>query len=194
MTVPANLYGRTPAVAAFAFAMVLLLALVAIPVVWAFAAQHDDSERALHQLAMYRAEIEQRGALETRLTEIRARASAESGLIRSDSTALAEANIQSAMKSLVANNQGEVRSAQPLGATRQGGFEVISVAYDIVLPLARLRSLVYAIENHAPYLFVDDAEMVAGQAWDTGPLATAGGIPKLQIRWTVHAYRWSESQ
>ena len=194
MNVPQSLLGRAPALAAFAFAMVLFLALVAIPIVWAFAAQSDDTEDALRQLALYRTEIEQRGALEARLAEIRTRASVESGLIRSDSTALAEAQIQSTMKSLVADNQGEVRSAQPLGAARQGGFEVISVAYDIVLPLARLRSLVYAIESHVPYFFVDDAEMVAGQAWDTGPLAPTGGIPKLQIRWTIHAYRWSEAQ
>jgi len=189
-----RLKGRKPALAAFAVVVALLLSLIATPIVSVFAAQSDDTDAALHQLAIYQAEINSRGALESELADIRARASAEPGLFKSDSTALAEAQIQSAMKAIVASNQGEVRSAQPLASTRQGGFEVISVAYDIVVPLARLNSLVYAIESHAPYLFVDDAELTAGQAWDTGELAPTGNIPKLEVRWTIHAYRWSESQ
>lgn len=194
MSVLNKFKGRKPALAAFSIGVALLLSLIAIPVVSVFASQSDDIDDAFHQLALYHAEINSRGALESELADIRARASTEPGLIKSDSAALAEAQIQSVMKDIVANNQGEVSSAQPLGSTRQGGFEEISVAYDIVVPLARLRSLVYAIESHAPYFFIDDAELTAGQAWDTGELAPAGNIPKLEVRWTIHAYRWSEIQ
>ena len=97
------------------------------------------------------------------------------------------------MKTIVESNLGEVRSAQPLPATHDGSFEVISVAYDIVVPLAKLNALSYAVESHAPYFFIDDAVLTAGQAWDTGESAPAGNILKLEVRWTIRAYRWRES-
>ena len=64
------------------------------------------------------------------LTDLRQVASSETSLIKSDSSALAEAQVQTAMKSIVENNQGEVRSAQPLPPSREGNFEVIAVNYD----------------------------------------------------------------
>jgi len=188
-----KLKGRRPALTAFTLALTLALLLIAAPIVSLFAAQGDDIDDALQRLALYRAEISSRSALEAQLDELRSRAASEPGLIKSDSSALAAAQIQSAMKTIVENNQGEVRSAQPLPATREGSFEVISVAYDIVVPLAKLNSLSYAVESHAPYFFIDDATLTAGQAWDTGEAAAVGTIPKLEVRWTIRAYRWSAS-
>ena len=194
MTVDLNkLKGRKPALTAFALALTAGLLLIAAPIASLFAAQSDDIDDALRQLALYRAEISSRSQLEAQLDELRLRAASEPGLIKSDSSALAAAQIQSAMTTIVQSNLGEVRSAQPLPATREASFEVISVAYDIVVPLAKLNALSYAVESHAPYFFIDDVALTAGQAWDTGESAPAGNIPKLEVRWTIRAYRWSES-
>jgi len=189
-----KLKGKRPALAVFALVATIALLLIAAPIASLFAAQSDDTGDALHRLAIYRAEIASRGELESQLEELHLRAASEPGLVKSDNSALAEAQIQSDMKTIVEVNQGEVRSAQPLAPTREGGFEVISVAYDIVVPLARLKALAYAIESHASYFFINDAELTAGQAWDTGEVVSVGTIPKLEIRWTIRAYRWSASR
>lgn len=185
-----KLKGRKAALAIFAVVALVALSLAAVPVILLFAAQNHDINNAVRQSAVYQAEIASRGRLEAQLDELRQRAASESSLIQSDSAALAEAQLQSAMKAIVANSQGEVRSAQPLPPTKDGSFEVISVAYDVIVPLARFSALAYAVENHTPSFFIDDAELTPGQAWDTGDPVSAGGIPKLEVRWTVRAYRW----
>jgi len=55
--------------------------------------------------------------------------------------------------------------------------------------MAKLRDLIYAIETHTPYLFVDDADIVAQQDWQTGDPQPTN--PQLEVRWTIRGYRWS---
>lgn len=186
---PANRSRRAWLALAAAAALVALL--IGLPVAMIFQDQSNDMADSLHTLAVFRAEIAARPALESKLADLRARAASDPGLIKSDNAALAEAEIQSEIKTIVASNQGEVHSAQPLSPARNGKFEVIAVVYDIVLPLARLSSFLYAVESHTPYFFIDDSDLLAGQAWDTQDTAPPGTIPKIELHCTIRAYRWS---
>ena len=97
------------------------------------------------------------------------------------------------MKAIVENNAGEVRSTQVATKKRIGGLEEITVQYDLTVPLTRLSAVLYAIESHTPYLFIDHADIGAPMGWQ--PQAATGSKrpvePNLQLRCTIRAYRWS---
>ncbi|HEY2069684.1 MAG TPA: type II secretion system protein GspM [Rhizomicrobium sp.] len=189
MTVPRNWRGRKAALIAASLAGLVVLLIIAALGVLIFGGQSEATEDAVHQLAVYRATVAMRPELEQQLTAARTRAAATPGLIVSDSPALAQAQVQDEVKAMVVANQGEVRTAQVVPVSTVNGFQLIAIQYDITLPMARLRDLAYAIETHTPYLFLDETDIQALQDWQSGDPQTTN--PMLEVRWTVHAYRWS---
>lgn len=172
--------------AALVAAVVIILAIGLA--VSAFVGQAADIEGSLHRLAVYRAEAALRPALEAEVKSARQRLAALPGQVAGTSAPLAQASLQSAVKALVDQNGGEIRSAQVIPATRSNGFETIAVQYDLVLPVTHLSALAYAIESNAPDLFIDDADITMPQNWQPGnPQAPE---PEVEVRWTIHGYRW----
>ena len=165
----------------------LLLVLLAAPVVAAFSAQNSDIDKSLRQLGLYRAEIASKPALEAELAELDRQGASVPGVIGGDSTALAQAQLQSQIKAVVEAAQGTVRSVQALPATKQGGFETIAVQCDFSVPESRLKDLAYAVGAHKPYLFIDEASIAAPP---NDPDAAINREQTLDVRWTVHGYRW----
>jgi hypothetical protein len=184
--------GRTGALVAAGTAAVLAVVLVAGLIVLVFGGQSEETTDAVHQLAVYRAEVAMRPELEAALRDLRLKAAATPGLITSDSVALAQAQLQDEVKEIVTDNQGEVRTAQIVPATTVDGFQVIAIQYDLGVPMAKLRDLIYAIETRTPYLFVDDADITAQQDWQSGDPQPAN--PLLEVRWTIRGYRWSAAK
>lgn len=192
MEIPESWLGRQAAMRAAVIAGVVLFLVIGIPVGAAFWAEHSETEDALSQLALYRAEMGLKPKLEAELTAVQAQAASGTGLIVADDSALAEAQVQREMKSLVENNVGEVRSSQVASKKPAGGLEEISIQYDLSVPITRLNPLLYAIETHTPYLFIDHATISGGLAWQQPqPTGRKQPEPKLEVRLTVRAYRWS---
>lgn len=179
---------RRAALLALGAILAAICVFVVVPTVLAFRAQSDDTKEALHQLAVYRAEAGMRPALERELKEARQRLSSVPGQIAGTNAPLAQATLQSDVKSLVDRNGGNIMSAQIVPAKKTNGFEAISVQYDLVVPVTRLGDLVYAIESHTPYLFIDDATVSMTQIWQQADAQATE--PKVEVRWTVHGYRW----
>jgi hypothetical protein len=166
----------------------LAVALVAAPIAILFKAQDDHLARSLSQLAGLRAEAAAGPRFRTQLAELRRSAATVQGAIQSTSTALAQAKLQQTIESLVNGNGSSIRSAQILPASQEHGFETIAIQYDLMVPMSKLGSVLYAIETHVPYLLVDDVQISSSQSWQA-----ANGQPQdpsLDIRWTVRAYRW----
>jgi len=192
MEIPETWLGRRAAMTAVGIVTAVLLAFVGVPVVAAFWAVHNETDEALFQLAVYRAEMGLKPQLETELANVRVRAQSGTGLILADDSALAEAQVQREMKSMVENNAAEVRSTQVASKKMVGGLEEISVQYDLTVPITRLSALLYAIESHTPYLYIDRANISGGFGWQA-PVQTGKKQPepKLEVRLTIRAYRWS---
>ncbi len=188
MIVPETLRGRRGALIAAGVAGALALLILVGLGVLIFGGQSADTEEAVHQLALYRAEVALRPELETQLKILQQRAAATPGLIANDNPSLAQAELQDEVKALVVANQGEVRTAQIVPASTIDGFQVIAVQYDLMLPMSRLRDLTYAIETHTPYLFIDEADITTMQDYQSGDPQAAN--PTIDVRWTIHAYRW----
>jgi hypothetical protein len=191
MEIPESLLGRKTALRAVVAAGIAALLLIGIPVGAAFWAVQDETDRALSQLALYRAEMSLKPKLEAERAALQARASSGTGLIVADDSALAEAEIQRDVKSLVENNAGEVRSAQVASKKPVGGLEEIAVQYDLSVPITKLNPLLYAIESHTPYFFIDAATISGALGWQPTQTGKRQPEPKLDLRLTVRAYRWS---
>jgi len=192
IAIPAAVKGRTGALVAAGVAAAVAALLVAGLIAFVFGGQSEETTDGVHQLAVYRAEVAMRPELEAALAQARQKAAAVPGLIASDSVALAQAQLQDEVKSIVTDNQGEVRTAQIVPATTVDGFQVIAIQYDLAVPMAKLRDLIYAIETRTPYLFVDDADIISQQDWQSGDPQAAN--PMLDVRWTIRAYRWSAAK
>jgi hypothetical protein len=185
--VPEHLRGRRGALIAAGSAGALVLLLLVGLGILVFGGQSADTEEATQQLAVYRAEAATQPQLEAQLKEVRERAAQVQGLMASDSAALAQAQLQDEVKAIVTANQGEVRTANPVPISTTDGFQVIAIQYDLMVPMAKLSDLAYAIETHTPYLFIDEADITSQQDFQSGDPQTAN--PMIEIRLTLHGYR-----
>lgn len=180
------LKSRTAALTACGMALILFLLVVVTPVIAAFSAQSDEIDSSLRRLGFYRAEIAFKPALQAQLKALDDKGASVAGVIDADSTAIAQAQLQSQIKALVEANSGSVRSMQIVPVSRKGGFEFIAVQCDLSVPESRLKDLAYAVAAHTPYLFVDEASVSTPES---GP-DDIQRQTTLDIRWTVHGYRW----
>jgi hypothetical protein len=189
MAVPAFLEGRQGAMIALGTAAALVFLVVALPIVLLFAAQASDIRDARAEIAGYQNEIAERPELQARLQALQQSAQSVPGLLSGTSAALAQAQLQSDMKDLIERNGGALLSAQLLPPSTEKGFDVVSISYDMTVPLGHFRSLLYAVETHTPFYFINDADLIMPPNWRPGNPQDPD--PAMEVRWTVHAYRWS---
>ncbi len=182
---------RAAALAALGAVLLLFGIVVVTPVVAAFSAQSDETDDALQQLGRYRAEIAAKPALEAALRDLNQKGASVPGVVEGESVALAQAQLQSQIKTIVETSSGNVRSMQILPVTQKGGFDVIAVQCDLSVPQNKLKALAYAVASHAPYLFVDEASITAPPADVDAPQIHD---VMLDVRWTVHGYRWGRTK
>jgi hypothetical protein len=184
----AHVKGRHGALSALTLACALTIVLAGIVVTSLLHAAEGDTKTRLDQLAAYRAEIALRPSVDTTLKQALAHAASAPGLVQASSTALAQAQLESDIKSIAAANGADIRSTSILPSEKIRDFEIVSVQYDMSVPMSRLRDLTYSIETGTPYLFVDHVVIVAAQTWQPGD--TGAHDPELDLRWTVRGYRW----
>ncbi|HEY3637383.1 MAG TPA: type II secretion system protein GspM [Rhizomicrobium sp.] len=190
MSAPEFLRGRKGALLALGALAFLFLLVVALPVFLMFRAQAEERKDELAQLTAYRALEAQRPALSARLAALQEGAKSVPGLLDATSADLAQAQLQSQMKELIDKSGGSLLSAQLLPPTKVQGFDSVSIEYDVTIPLSNFSSLVYAVESHVPYYFVDSADLVMPPNWKPN---SPNQDPSLEMRWTIHAYRWRGS-
>lgn len=166
----------------------LVLLVVLVPFAAAWLAVHDDIVQAKDDIVAAETSIARQPQLQDELAALRRQAQSAPGLLSAATPALAQAELADQMKTIVDANSGVLMSAQMLPAERRNRFDQVAIAYDLTLPLSRLKSFLYAIETHTPYLFIDDVEMRMPPNWrpDTPQVPD----PVLEIRCSVHAFRW----
>ena len=186
MTLSRELTGRTAALAALAFAVALGGAVLFLALAFLYSGQREEANENLRQLAVYKGEIDAKPEVERAYASLKARVAAMPGVLHAEGGAPAEAQVESQLKEIVESSGGEVRSAQAMPTSSSNGFEIVSVECDLTVPASRLRDLLYAIETHRPYLFIETADITAPLSWD--PKSNAE--PSYEVRWGLRAYRW----
>jgi hypothetical protein len=178
--------------------LALGLLLLALGVVWlvviepvadAFAEQQDGIDQSHQMLAAYARRIALRPIVEARLNELKSHQTSNTGLIDGTSAELAAANVQNLVKTLIESEAGQVHSAQNLPPVTVDGFQRIDIQYDVSLPMTHLKTAAYRIETSTPYLFLDGIDLRAPENWEIPGQQV--DPPNLEVRWTVHAYRWT---
>jgi hypothetical protein len=182
---------RLLALGILAVAIGLVWLAIVAPIADAFAAQSEDIAQSRLMLDAYARRIAMRPVIEAKLAEIRRRQTSSTGLVPGTSAELAAAGVQATVKTLIESDAGQITSVQNLPPTTKDGFQRIEVQYDLSVPMTKLRDVVYRIETAVPYLFIDGVELRAPENWQGAGVAM--DPPNLQLRWTVHAYRWARA-
>ena len=178
---------------AILFAVVAAVWLAVIqPVADAFATQSAEIDDLHSQLALYRTRIALKPIVEVQLAALKEHEASSTGLIAGNSPELAAANIQNAVKTLIESDGGQIRTAQNLTPTTADGFQRIEIQYEASVPMARLKHMAYRIETGVPFLFLDAVDLRAPENWQNAGVAL--DPPPLDVRWTVHGYRWTGPQ
>ena len=190
MTLSRELTGRTAAITALASVIVLSASLIFLALAFIYSGQRAEAAENLHQLAIYRSEVDARPEVERAYALLKSRVAAMPGVLHAEAGAPAQAQVGAQVKEIVEANGGEVRSEQALPLAPSNGFEIVSIECDLTVPASRLRELIYAVETHRPYLFIDTADITAPISWDT----KSNVEPSYEVRWGLHAYRWKAAQ
>ena len=180
---------RLLALGLLAVVLGLIWLLIIGPTVDAFAEQSARIDDLHEQLTAFDARIAMKPAVEMRLAEMKKHEASSTGLIGGNSAELAAANVQSLVKALFESDAAQIRTAQNLPPVNAGGFQRIDIQYDAAVPMARLKDLAYRVETTTPYLFLDSIDMRAPEDWQNSGLKL--DPPNVDVRWTVHAYRWT---
>jgi general secretion pathway protein M len=184
--------GHGWAMAILAAIVVVLLIAVVAPVTLSFAEQSDEVAQSRDQLADYRAQIASRPVLEARLAAIDKQDASTAGLLRGDSTALAAANMQGLVTALLHRHGGQVRSMQNLPSSFTGGLEKIDVQFELSVPLASLKSVIYQLETGLPFLYID--QMAIHPEEDAALDGPMSAPRDLHVELLVHGYRWAATR
>ncbi len=122
-----------------------------------------EQEATLAQLARRAGDLERRLVTRDQLLaeqRLLARASdADQTLIQADTPALAAALLQRELSALVAQGGGSLESVQALAPVETLPFVRIPVRISFTGSVEGLRSFLYAVEQHAPVLLVDELQV-----------------------------------
>lgn len=190
MTLSRELTGRRAALVALGTAIAVIVLFVVGSLALLYSSQNSDAADNRRQLAQYEAEIAARPRIEAAYEALKTGIGVMPALVHAEAGAPAAAQVETAVKELVEASGGELRSAQALASTEANGFEIVQVECDLTVPASRLRELLYAVETHRPYLFINSADITAPIVWDI----KNNTEPAYEVRWSVSAYRWIASK
>jgi general secretion pathway protein M len=159
MLQPGSLLSRTLAVVLLGIALLGAYRLIIAPLVIAYRDGQSRIEQAKELLQRYEALAEQRSLLADRLAEQQERAASAAGYLTGPSDALAAAELQDRVKSVVEGAGGELRSTQILPAEELEAdldFRRTTLRVQFVVTIEGLEETLYELETGQPYLIIDD--------------------------------------
>lgn len=162
MLQPGSLVSRTLAVVLLGAALLAAYRLVLAPLLAAYQEGERGIEQSTALLQRYRVLAGQREWLAGQLAEQQERAATATGYLQGPSDALAAAQLQDRVKSVVEAAGGELRSTQILPAKpAEGGVGVrrTTLRIQFVVTIEGLATTLYELETGQPYLLIDDVSL-----------------------------------
>jgi hypothetical protein len=178
---------RAAALAILAAIPIAIWIVLADPLWQAWSDADETEERSGQLITEFRQTLAKKPIYEAQLKALDTRRGSMPGLVEGASPALAAATLQGDIKRTIESHGGQVRSTQDLSAVREHGFERIAVRIDWTASVEALSKILYEIEGHTPYLFVDNLEVRAPD--DPKPENFVSGKPILTIRCDIYGYR-----
>ena len=158
MLQPGSLLSRTLALALLALALLGGFRLVVAPLMAAFQDNAARIEQAETLLQRYLALAEQRQAMSDRLAAQEELAASAAGYLEGPSDALAAAQLQDRVKSVIQGAGGELRSTQILPAVAidgDAGIRRTALRVQFAAAIGGLAETLYELESGQPYVFIE---------------------------------------
>jgi len=155
---PGSLLSRALALVLLALALLGGARLLVAPLLAAFQDNASRIEQAESLLQRYRALAEQRQAMADRLAAQEEMAASAAGYLQGPSDALAAAQLQDRVKSVIEGAGGELRSTQilPARATEaDAGIRRAALRVQFAVTIEGLAETLYELESGQPYLLID---------------------------------------
>ncbi|MEE9139273.1 MAG: type II secretion system protein GspM [Alphaproteobacteria bacterium] len=190
MTALSPAVGRLLAVTILVAAAAAVWALVVEPV----SARFDGYERSIAQsrelLARQLRIAAERGALESRLDELRGTRAASGRFLEGGSIELVAAQVQNTVKTLIDSNGATFKSTQALPPEGADGFRKVTVRVNMTADTQALQTIFYAVETAERYLFMDNVDIRSRRprARRNQPATQSD----LQVRFDVYGYMQGE--
>ncbi len=176
---------RTLAVALFAVAVVLAIAVIVLPPFLLHRHYDYYLDNYSEQLARYQRLANTREATQAKLAAIRAR-EPRKYFLKNAGPALGASEIQDVAKSLIEGNGGKLIATQVLPPKDDGRFRQIVINVQMSGSSPALRNIVYAAENAQPYLFIDNLLVRSNQSYNYRP--NPGVEPEMFIQFDLSAF------
>jgi len=146
-----------------ALAIGLLLVVLAVcylvlvrPPIAAYRDGQQEIETLKERLLRYREIARQRSAHEKELEELKTRQPLQEYFLESGSDALAAAEMQDRVKSIIGESGGELASVRVLPVVRSGRFSSVSIQIQMTGTIPSVLLTFYALESAQPLLLVDE--------------------------------------
>lgn len=182
MTLNKVLLGRRAAVVAVGLGLAALVGLVALGLGFWREAQLRTRRDLEAELSNFRSQIVRGAGVAREEADFERHLETTPVLVHGSDSPRAAAELQDRLREVAASCGGDVRSAQVLPFRREGTFDVVSIQTEIVVPAAKLPTLLYAVETEKPYIFVASADIVAPMTFDKNAI--------FDVQWVLRAYRW----
>jgi general secretion pathway protein M len=154
-----SVLSRTLAVVLLGIALLGAYQLIVAPLMSAYRDGETSIEQSKGLLQRYEALAEQRSLLADRLAEQQELAASAAGYLQGPSDALAAAQLQDRVKSVVEAAGGELRSTQIVPAEQLAGdlgFRRATLRVHFVVTIEALETTLYKLETGQPYLIIDN--------------------------------------
>ncbi len=180
-------------------AVVLLLAVLMVSylfIVPPLMANYSDTRNAVDQsttmLTRYQSLAVKRPALELQIEELKGRRTSREIYLAGATDALAAAELQNRVKSIIENQSGSLRSIQPVPGTDDGAFQRVMIRVQMSAAIGAVYRILYDLESAKPFLFIDNMEI--GNRKSRRRKDTNSEDPALLVRFDLYGYRQGAAQ
>lgn len=169
--------------------LVLVLAAAVLAVatpLWLLNRRYDSAiEDAVKRIERYSKIAGMRDALQKKAAEVKALGTSRHYL-KSASPALAAAELQELVKSVLETNGGKLNSIQILPHKDEGLYRQVAISLQLTAPLSALKVMLYTLESARPYLFIDNFSVRSPIGFGSRPAPAAE--PELVIQFDLTGY------
>ena len=176
---------RAAALSLLAVVVIVVIAAIAVPVY--FAHEHYDAAntKMSRLLGAYTALNQTRPRL-LRSVEVLRTKDAKKFYLKGATPALASAELQDIVKSIIETSGGRILSSQALANKDDNGYRQIAATMQMSMTIQNLRRVLYAMETKVPYLFVDS--LVVRTQVPPGFKPAPGVEPELFVQFDVAGF------
>lgn len=147
------------AVAILAAVLAVVLSVTALPIYVANASRQDTLDQAQARLVRYQHIAERDQKLLPQYEALRSRQKAAGNHLRSDTVAVAGAELQRLVKQITARHQAQILSTQILPASNEEGFIRISLRVRLRGLLPAVLQSAYDLETDEVHMFLDNLSL-----------------------------------